>query len=51
MEKLEINIYWNDLSEEGKDTLLSQSNFELTAEIKNEVIPVGVLQVGTKELS
>lgn len=51
MEKFEINIYWNDLSEEGKDSLLSQSNFELTEEIKKEVVPVGVLNVGEKELS
>ena len=50
MEKFEINIYWNDLSDEGKNNLLSQSNFELTNDIKDEVIPVGVLYVGEKEL-
>jgi len=50
METFEINIYWNDLSDEGKDNLLSQPNFELTDDIKNEVIPVGVLNVGAKEL-
>lgn len=50
METFEINIYWNDLSDEGKDNLLSQPNFELTVDIKNEVIPVGVLNVGAKEL-
>ncbi len=50
METFEINIYWNDLSEEGKDTLLSQPNFTLTDAIKNEDEPVGVLHVGEKEL-
>jgi len=49
--KFEINIYWNDLSEEGKETLLSQENFSLTNEIENEIVPVGVLNVGAKELS
>ncbi len=51
MEKFEINIYWNDLSEEGKDTLLSQDGFILTEDIEKENVPVGVLHVGEKELA
>lgn len=41
---MEINIYWNDLSDEGKDTLLSQG-LEMSKEEIDEVKPVGTLNV------
>lgn len=47
--KFEINIYWNDLSEDGKNSLL-ENGFVLTEEIENESTPVGVLNVGAEEL-
>lgn len=39
-----INIYWSDLSEEGKETLI-ENGFVLTKEIETDLEPIGTLNV------
>jgi len=39
-----INIYWSDLSDEGKETLI-ENGFILTEEIEKDLEKVGILQI------
>ena len=39
-----INIYWSDLSDEGKEALI-ENGFILTEEIEKDLEKVGILQI------
>lgn len=40
---MEINIYWNDLSQEGQETLINRGLTPLE-DHKEELIPIGKLE-------
>jgi len=45
---MEMNIYWNDLSQEGRQSMLD-SGFEPTNEQEREEEPIGVINTEERQ--